>query len=117
MLDQNIPYSLKYFLQRQRPQWRAVHVKDVKLWHASDDRIVAWCREHQALLFTFDQDFANPKRFADGTHAGMIIVQGPATPEAARAALLLALDYDHTQFAGVRHRIKDGLFERIRVLG
>jgi len=72
LIDQNIPVEVAVWLRLRRPHWRIDHVSEVALWGSSDLAIFAWAQERAAVVFTFDEDFADARMFPAGTHAGVV---------------------------------------------
>jgi predicted nuclease of predicted toxin-antitoxin system len=88
LLDQNVPPVLAEFLTIQRPDWIVRHVRDVGLNGAADQEAFEWAKRHEAIVITFDEDFADTRMYAIGTHAGVIRLRiWPTTTEATEAAL------------------------------
>ncbi|MDP1768454.1 MAG: DUF5615 family PIN-like protein [Nitrospirota bacterium] len=72
LLDQNIPRAIAYWLRARRAQWTIYHTSDVELSGRSDEDIFAWAQQRQAMILTFDEDFADQRSFPIGSHAGII---------------------------------------------
>jgi predicted nuclease of predicted toxin-antitoxin system len=88
LLDQNVPRELAPWMRQLRPAWRVVHTSDIGLSNTDDAAILAWATAQDALVVTFDEDFAD-RRFRDGrTHPGIVRLRvWPTTVEEARSAL------------------------------
>ena len=67
LLDQNIPPSVCAFLRARRPAWTVRHVGDVGLRGAPDEQIFRWAQAHEAIVVTFDEDFADARMYPAGT--------------------------------------------------
>jgi len=88
ILDQNVPPALTKYLTIQRPDWIVLHVRDIALNGATDQAIFEWAQRHEAIVITFDEDFADTRMYPIGTHAGVIRLRiWPTTTEATEAAL------------------------------
>lgn len=72
ILDENIPLSIAAFLNSRRPEWDVQHIRDIGLRGAPDATIFEWAQQHQAIVLTFDEDFADTRMYPAGTHAGVI---------------------------------------------
>jgi len=72
LLDQNIPLEITAWLQNLRPTWTIRHTAEVGLFGESDHQIYTWAQQHQALVFTFDEDFADQRSFPVGYHWGIV---------------------------------------------
>ncbi|HPA44944.1 MAG TPA: DUF5615 family PIN-like protein [bacterium] len=87
-LDQNVPYAVKRFLREMREDWDVWHVRDLGLEGQPDDVLFRWAQEHSAVIVTFDEDFADSRLYALGTHHGVIRLRiWPTTTEEACSAL------------------------------
>jgi predicted nuclease of predicted toxin-antitoxin system len=54
----------------------------------SDAEIFLWAQAHQAIVVTYDEDFADARLFPLGTHSGVIRLRvGPTTVEKTEAAM------------------------------
>ncbi|ULA63228.1 MAG: hypothetical protein LZF86_100228 [Nitrospira sp.] len=88
LLDQNIPRAVAAWLRIQRPKWTIYHTSDVSLSGRSDGELFAWSQKRQALIITFDEDFADQRTFPVGFHAGIIRLRvWPTTIEETQTAL------------------------------
>jgi len=88
ILDENIPPSIADFLRFRRPQWDVLHIRDIGLRGSSDATIFEWAQLHNAIVITFDEDFADTRMYPAGTHAGVIRLRvWPTTIEQIEAAL------------------------------
>lgn len=93
ILDQNIPPQIGPYLRNLRPDWTVNHVRDISLTGAPDDVIFRWAQENQAIVITFDEDFADTRMYPIGTHAGVIRLRvWPTTIERAEAAFRRLLE-------------------------
>jgi predicted nuclease of predicted toxin-antitoxin system len=112
-LDQNVPREIVPFLQELRPLWRIRHTSEVDLQHAPDDSILEYARIANAVVITFDEDFADTRMHPVGSHAGVIRLRvWPTTVEETQRALsrLLAFATDDEIFGRLvivdQHRIR-----------
>jgi predicted nuclease of predicted toxin-antitoxin system len=97
LLDQNVPREIVPFLQKLRLQWSIRHTSEVSLRHAPDDSILEYAHTVNAVVITFDEDFADTRMHPVGSHAGVIRLRvWPTTVEEAQRALsrLLAFATD-----------------------
>ena len=88
ILDENIPPSVADFVRSRRPQWDLQHVHDVGLRGSHDATIFEWAQQRNAIVLTFDEDFADTGMYPVGTHAGVIRLRvWPTTIEQIESAL------------------------------
>ena len=88
LLDQNIPRSIASWLRTHRPGWTVYHTSDVELSGRPDEVLFAWAQARQAIIVTFDEDFADQRSFPVGSHAGIIRLRvWPTTIEETQQAL------------------------------
>ncbi len=88
LLDQNVPAELVEWLCLQRPHWVVSHANQVGLRGQPDAEVFRWAQTHQAMVVTFDEDFADARLFPLGTHHGVIRLRvWPTTVEQTRNAL------------------------------
>jgi predicted nuclease of predicted toxin-antitoxin system len=88
LLDQNVPRALADWLRGMRPSWVVQHATDVGLAGKSDRAVFEWAQAHQAIIITFDEDFADQRSFPVGKHHGVVRLRvWPTTIEETRAAL------------------------------
>ena len=86
-LDENMPARLKPILQAHGHD---VHtVADERLIGRSDDVIWDAACAEERLLVTQDLDFSDARRFAPGTHAGLLLVR---LREPGAAALIASIE-------------------------
>ncbi len=88
LFDQNIPREITDWLRVRRPGWRVSHVNGVGLTGKSDPEIYRWAQAQQAIVVTFDEDFADARTFPLGTHHGIVRLRvWPTTVEMTQDAL------------------------------
>jgi predicted nuclease of predicted toxin-antitoxin system len=88
LLDQNVPYAVKTWLQAQRSSWTVRHVKDLGFEGQSDDFLYRWAQQEKAIVITFDEDFADSRLYPLGQHHGVIRLRiWPMTIEQTTEAL------------------------------
>jgi len=93
VLDENIPPAIANYLSRKHSDWVVRHVRDIGLRGASDQAVFDWAQKNKSIVITFDEDFADARMLAEGTHAGVIRLRvWPTTAEAAEAGLNRLLD-------------------------
>lgn len=74
-----------------------MHTSELGLSNATDNAIFDWAQEHEAIVVTFDEDFADQRAFPVGSHHGVIRLRvWPTTVEDTQQALgrLLAVVAD-----------------------
>jgi predicted nuclease of predicted toxin-antitoxin system len=72
LLDQNVPLAIVAWLQQSRPQWDVKHTSQVGLDNTDDDIIYEWAQQKQAIIITFDEDFADKRFFSTQDHPGVV---------------------------------------------
>ncbi len=73
LVDANLPYSSKQLLAGLG--FDAVHVRDVGLASASDEKIFRYAQKNGRIILTRDLDFADTVRFRPGKHQGIIVMR------------------------------------------
>jgi predicted nuclease of predicted toxin-antitoxin system len=93
LVDQNIPRSVAAWLAKKRVSWEVYHTSDADLDGAPDSEIFEWAQERDAIILTFDEDFADQRVFPLGEHAGVIRLRvWPTTVEETQSALTRLLE-------------------------
>lgn len=93
LLDQNVPAEVARWLASHRPEWRVVHASETGLQGATDREVFAWAQRQQAVIVTFDEDFADQRSFPVGTHCGVVRLRvWPTTVEEVESALRRLLE-------------------------
>ena len=88
LLDQNVPRAVAVWLRRLRPSWIVRHATEVGLAAKSDREIFTWAQGEQAIIITFDEDFADQRSFPVGEHHGIVRLRvWPTTTEETQHAL------------------------------
>ena len=64
LLDQNVPVAIVAWLKKLRPQWDVKHTSQIGLDNTDDDTIYEWGYQKQAIIITFDEDFADKRFFS-----------------------------------------------------
>lgn len=55
-----------------RPGWTVEHASGVGLQGRSDREVFEWAQQRQAIVVTFDEDFADRRLFPVGEHCGVV---------------------------------------------
>jgi predicted nuclease of predicted toxin-antitoxin system len=88
LLDQNIPATTASWLRLQRPAWQIWHVNELGLQGQPDETIYKWAQENQAVIMTYDEDFADARFYPLGHHYGVVRLRvWPTTTEMTIAAI------------------------------
>jgi predicted nuclease of predicted toxin-antitoxin system len=88
LLDQNVPLPVAAWLREVRPHWTIHHAQDAGLAGSSDEAVFRWAQTHEAMIVTYDEDFADARTYALGRHWGIIRLKvWPTTVEKTREAL------------------------------
>ena len=78
---------------KTKPHWDVRHVNDVGLQGAADDVIFKWAQSNLSIVITFDEDFADPRMYPAGSHAGVVRLRvWPTTIETTETALSRLFD-------------------------
>ncbi len=72
LLDQNVPQDCLAWLQQVRPAWSVWHVNLIGLAGRPDSEVFRWAQERQAIVVSYDEDFADARTFPLGAHYGII---------------------------------------------
>lgn len=72
LLDQNIPIGVKAWLQTVKPEWKVFHVNEEGLACQPDERVFQWAQVQNAVIVTYDEDFADSRMYSLGSHYGII---------------------------------------------
>lgn len=72
LLDQNVPSAIAMWLRTLKPSWVVAHTSEVGLSGKSDEEIFRWAQRRQAVIVTFDEDFADHRSFPVGMHHGVV---------------------------------------------
>lgn len=93
LLDQNIPIAVADWLRQQRAQWQIDHVNELGFAGRSDEFLYRWAREHESIIITFDEHFADARFHGLGRHHGVVRLRvWPTTIEATIGALSRLLE-------------------------
>jgi predicted nuclease of predicted toxin-antitoxin system len=88
LLDQNIPLAVADWLQKQKPAWDIRHVNELGFEGLPDEFLYKWAQQNQAVIITYDEDFADARLYPLGRHHGVIRLRvWPTTIEKTNAAL------------------------------
>ena len=88
LLDQNIPGEVARWLREKQPAWKITHVGEIGLSGRPDEEIFRWAQANQAIIITYDEDFADARLFPLGSHRGIVRLRvWPTTIEVTEAAL------------------------------
>ncbi len=72
----------------ERPHWKVIHVNHVGLAGKPDSEVYSWACVNQAIIVTFDEDFADARFYPLGSHHGVVRLRvWPTTIEETKAAL------------------------------
>lgn len=74
LLDANLPYSAKEVFPKKH---KVLHVRDLGIDTAADEKIIAWAKKNKAALVARDFDFANILNFPPSRYFGIIVLKVP----------------------------------------
>ena len=102
LLDENIPFRLKYDLRTAG--FPAVHVTDVGLSGIADDVVYAHASRNHLIVITNGRGFHPPYPQFPSTHAG-IILSRLGNRKTLRTAIMIAVNILANQYASLDNRI------------
>lgn len=62
LLDQNVPREIIAWLKTRKPDWIVLHTSEAGLSAESDANLYLWATKKNAVIVTFDEDFADRLR-------------------------------------------------------
>ncbi|MDQ6631088.1 MAG: DUF5615 family PIN-like protein [Verrucomicrobiota bacterium] len=87
-MDQNIPQEVAAWLREKYPTERIYHVNEIGLKGQTDPDIFRWAQLNQAIVVTYNEDFADARSFPLGSHCGVIRLRvWPTTVEKTQESL------------------------------
>ena len=88
LLDQNVPQALSGWLKERLPEWDIQHVNELGFHGKSDEFLFLWALENEAIIVTYDEDFADSRFYPLGSHHGVIRLRiWPTTIEQTQNAI------------------------------
>ena len=88
LLDQNVPQVISGWLKERLPGWTIQHVNELGFQGKSDEFLFLWAVENEAIIVTYDEDFADSRFYPLGSHHGVIRLRvWPTTVENTQSAL------------------------------
>ena len=88
LLDQNIPLAVAEWLRQKKPDWTIRHVNELGFEGRPDKYLYRWSLKKQAVIITYDEDFADARLYPLGQHRGVIRLRvWPTTIEKTMGAL------------------------------
>ena len=88
LLDQNVPQALSGWLKERLPGWKIQHVNELGFQGRSDEFLFLWATENNAMILTYDEDFADSRFYPLGSHHGVIRLRvWPTTVEQTQKAM------------------------------
>jgi predicted nuclease of predicted toxin-antitoxin system len=102
LVDQNVSRNVSAWLAAARPAWAVHHAFDLGLARATDPELAAWATANEAIVLTFDEDFADHRSAFASRLIGVIRLRvWPTTDEEAIGALgRLLVQVEEDQLAG-----------------
>ena len=93
LLDQNVPLAVGEWLRKRRRKWTVHHVNELGFAGRDDAFLFRWAQREDAIVVTFDEDFADARTYPLGRHCGVIRLRvWPTSTEVATAAIQRLLD-------------------------
>ncbi len=88
LLDQNVPVDLGDWIRDRQPTWLVWHVKGLGFEGQPDEVLYRWAQREEAIIVTYDEDFADARMYPLGLHHGVIRLRvWPTTTEKTIEAL------------------------------
>lgn len=102
LLDQNIPIALLGWLREKLPIWKIRHLNELGFQGKTDEFLYLWAQQNNAIIITYDEDFADSRFYQLGHHNGVIRLRvWPTTIEQTQSAMeRLITDLPSTQWHG-----------------
>jgi len=100
LLDQNVPKPVAFWLRSRRPDWDIHHVNELGFEGKPDAFLYRWAQDNEAIIVTFDEDFADSRFYPLGEHHGIIRLRvWPTTIEKTQEAMeRLLQDLPHSKW-------------------
>jgi len=88
LLDQNIPQAISDWLRGKLPEWEVWHVNELGFQGRPDEFLYLWAQKSNAIIVTYDEDFADSRFYPLGHHHGVIRLRvWPTTTEQTQNAI------------------------------
>ena len=88
LLDQNVPLALLDWLREKLPGWEIRHVNELGFQGKTDEFLYVWAQENEAIIVTYDEDFADSRFYPLGSRHGVIRLRvWPTTVEKTQNAM------------------------------
>ena len=93
VLDQNVPEAIVAWMSPLLPEWTVLHVNSLGMSGAPDHSVYRWAQDHHTTIVTYDEDFADVRMRALGSHHGIVRLRvWPTTIENTQRALLRLIE-------------------------
>jgi predicted nuclease of predicted toxin-antitoxin system len=88
LLDQNIPQALLGWLKGKLGDCKISHVNELGFQGKTDEFLYLWAQKNDAIIVTYDEDFADARYYPLGHHHGIIRLRvWPTTIEQTKSAM------------------------------
>jgi len=88
LLDQNVPGAVATWLRQEHSDWVVNHVNELGFQGRTDEFLYKWAQDNDAIVITFDEDFADSRMYPFGRHNGVIRLRvWPTTIENTKEAI------------------------------
>jgi len=89
LLDQNIPQALSGWLKGTLHDCEIRHVNQLGFQGKTDEFLYLWAQKNEAIIVTYDEDFADARYYPLGQHHGIIRLRvWPTTIEQTQSAMI-----------------------------
>ena len=89
LLDQNIPQALSGWLKDKLRDCKIRHVNELGFKGKTDEFLYLWAQKNEAIIVTYDEDFADARYYPLGQHHGIIRLRvWPTTIEQTQSAMI-----------------------------
>lgn len=93
----------------------AIHVRDLGLRHAADERILGYAQEHGFVIVSQDSDFTNLLVYRNATRPSLILLRNVQEVSAADIARLILANLKQVEEALTDGAVVSVLQDRIRI--
>ena len=100
LLDQNVPKPVAVWLRNRCADWEIHHVNELGFEGKPDTFLQCWAQGKEAIIVTYDEDFADSRFYPLGEHHGIIRLRvWPTTIEKTQEAMERLLhDLPHSKW-------------------
>ena len=116
LLEENVPFGVTAWLRVKAPTIKVSHVLDLGFASYSDETLYEWAEARGAIIVTYDEDFADLRRFPTGRVCGVVRLKVQPTDELTTCVALSRLLESHP-LETMRGKLAVVDERRIRLIG